>query len=289
MTKVDFLFCGRKGFDTLQHHVKLHGSLSVNQVVTYADKAVLNDPFDEVVQFCKQHSIQVVDKKSYTESEYYRIVIGWQRMLATDGKTIVLHDSLLPKYRGFAPLVNSLCNGENEIGVTAILASDKYDEGPVIVQKHKTISYPITILQAIEIITPLYFEICDHVFEAISKGHIYSSPQNHKAATYSLWRDEKDYLIDWSQPAEVIRRFIDAVGFPYQGAATTCNGEKVFILSAEEVDDVVIEKRTPGKIIFLQEGHPVIVCGKGLLLIRIAYDVNHDSIIPIKKFRSRFQ
>jgi methionyl-tRNA formyltransferase len=290
MIKIDFLICGKRAFDTLQYHVRNHGAVTVNQVVSYADKSVMNDPFAEVVSYCKNHGLAFVKPTEYKPTaNIYRVVIGWQKMLAVDNNTIVFHDSLLPKYRGFSPLVNSLCNGESEIGVSAFFATENYDEGPVIVQKKCPVSYPITIYDAMDMITPLYFDVCDYVFDAISKNQFYTTSQNNNDATYSLWRDERDYQIDWSQSAEAICRFVDAVGYPYHGATSVCNGDKIIIQSVQQEEDVVIENRTPGKVIFVKEGKPVIVCGTGLLMIRVAHNEEHESIIPFNKFRSRFQ
>ncbi|GJM73208.1 hypothetical protein HMSSN036_54240 [Paenibacillus macerans] len=65
------------------------------------------------------------------------------------------------------------------------------------------------------------FLLVDKIASDILQGKkIIGFPQNEKEASYSLWRDEEDYLIDWSMDSEYVHRFIDATGFPYKGAAT---------------------------------------------------------------------
>ena len=86
----------------------------------------------------------------------YQLAIGWRWLISGTENLIVLHDSLLPKYRGFAPLVNSLINGEQEIGVTAIWAGPEFDAGEIIFQEKAGICYPIKIQEAIEIVSGLY-------------------------------------------------------------------------------------------------------------------------------------
>ena len=132
---------------------------------------------------------------------------------------IVFHDSLLPRYRGFNPLVSCLINGERHIGVTALLASSEYDRGNIISRSYTEINYPIKIQNAIELILRNYRELALTVSEMIERREVITGqPQNEQEASFSLWRDEEDYRIDWSQPAEDIKRFIDAVGYPYKGA-----------------------------------------------------------------------
>ena len=79
--------------------------------------------------------------------------------------------------------------------------------------------------------------------------------QDEKEATYSIWRDEDDYKIDWSKSSDEIKRLIDAIGYPYSGAITSnSKGERIRILDAEIIDDVFCEVRHPGKVIFINKG-----------------------------------
>ena len=107
--------------------------------------------------------------------------------------------------------------------------------------------------------------------------------------TYSLWRDEDDYRVDWYKSAEDIDRFIDAVGYPYSGAFSLIHEQKVRIIDADPIEDVQVENRIPGKVIFIENGKPVIVCGKGLLRVNeLVDDKTKQSILASLKFRTRF-
>jgi methionyl-tRNA formyltransferase len=117
-----------------------------------------------------------------------------------------------------------------------------------------------------------------------------SQPQDETAATYSLWRDEDDYRIDWSRDAASIRRFIDALGYPYKGASSELDGVLVRILDAVPEPEVQIEQRVPGKVIFVRDQQPVVVCGSGLLrLLDVRDETGAESLLPLRKFRSRFR
>ena len=105
-------------------------------------------------------------------------------MFKGNKRTIVLHDSLLPKYRGFSPLVNSLINGERELGVTAFIATTGYDEGPVLAQEKIMIDYPLTILEAMEKITPLYYKIITLLYKKIVENNLVAAEQDHYLASW---------------------------------------------------------------------------------------------------------
>jgi methionyl-tRNA formyltransferase len=127
------------------------------------------------------------------------------------------------------------------------------------------------------------------VLEFIYNKTLVAIPQNEALATYSLWRDEEDYSIDWATDSNRIKRFIDATGFPYKAAKTTCEGITLRIIEAEEFPDLQIVNRTPGKILFLTAAGPVIVCGKGLLLIKEAIaDPSNEKYI-FRKLRIRLK
>jgi methionyl-tRNA formyltransferase len=197
---------------------------------------------------------------------------------------------LLPRYRGFAPLVSALINGDKELGVTALYANEKFDRGDIIAQKCIEISYPMRISEAITVISDLYVDIVLDIVSNILRGNsILGTKQDESKATYSLWRDDDDYAIDWGLDSARIERFINATGYPYKGAMSMIKGKLARIIEVEQTDDVIIENRTSGKIIFSDNGFPVVVCGKGLLKIKKMIWEDGTDALPLKKFRSRFQ
>jgi methionyl-tRNA formyltransferase len=120
-------------------------------------------------------------------------------------------------------------------------------------------------------------------------GNLTAQPQNESDATYSLWRDEEDYLVNWNQSSETILRTINALGYPYKGAATVIEGQLVRIFEAELVTDVTIENRVAGKVLFKSGNAYTIVCGTGLIKINQFYD-NEGSVIEFNnKFRLRLK
>jgi len=288
---VGFFLIGKKGLYVLGKFIDALSASKIAYVVSARDLNIENDFYLEIRSLCSKNNIAFYDRgEVFSHDADYAFAIGWKWIL-NEKNLIVLHDSLLPKYRGFAPLVSMLINGEERIGVTALKASSEYDKGDIIRQQSVKISYPLKIKDAIEIILPLYsnlvIEISNHILSGIN---LPLKVQNEEEASYSLWRNFYDYRINWNHTSEKIERFIDAVGSPYSGAHTYLNNKEVIILEAVSVDDVAVEDREAhiGKVIFLTKGLPTVVCGKGLLKVTSIVDKSGNELTNRISFRSRF-
>lgn len=282
---------GEKGLKVLMKILQYRSIIA--QVICARDKNVQNDYYEDIKQLCADNDIMFRDRVENVSIESnYSFAIGWRWIINTGkgNKLIVLHDSLLPKYRGFAPLVNMLIKHESRIGVTALFASRDFDKGDIIAQKSIDVHYPIRIHNAIELVSELYGDLVWDIISKIDRGcEISAKPQNEMDATYSLWRNEDDYEIDWRKDSVYIQQFIYSLGFPFRGAYSSCDGEKFRFYDCEIVDDVVIENRCPGKVLFIKDGCPVVVCGEGLLRITQMETDNGVACLPLKKFRMWFK
>lgn len=290
---ITLFLMSKKGLSVLKALINSSYTDMIEAVVVGADKNVIKDYSEDITKLCKKENIRFYNRKDdFKVQSQYSIAVSWRWLikLPEPNKIIVLHDSLLPKYRGFAPLVNALKHEEKHIGVTALFASEEYDRGEVINQQKVSISYPITIKEAITKVSTLYEGLVLEIFKTIKDNNVIkSTPQDETKATYSLWLDDEDYKIDWSKEASYLERFVNATGYPYNGAQTFINGKSITLTSVREVQDVKIENRDIGKTIFLKDGKPVVVCGKGLLLIESAnYNETGESILPLSTFRNRF-
>jgi methionyl-tRNA formyltransferase len=280
-----------KGYKVLNSIISKQRANKISHVISSRDKNVQKDYFEEIAELCAANGIPFHERSDNLQlSSEYTIAISWRWIIPVQQNLIILHDSLLPRYRGFAPLVSYLINGEKEIGVTALFAQEEYDTGDIICQKSVTISYPIKIKEAIAKIADVYVEVLDEVMDRIiNDKNLAAIPQNDSGASYCLWLEENDYRINWEKSAGEIKRFIDAVGFPFKGASASISGKLVRILHAGIMDDVRIENRVPGKVIFIRNNKPVVVCGKGLLLIEeMIWDSEQTNALPLKHLRTRF-
>jgi methionyl-tRNA formyltransferase len=280
-----------RGLDTLRALESEYPS-TVATVVSARDTHVRRDYFDDIASFCRDHDIDFHERKQHTETTTpYAMAVSWRWLITPKpAGLIVLHDSLLPRYRGFSPLVTALIKGDSRIGVTAVWASERYDAGEIIAQTSTAVTYPLRIQQAIESTSLLYQQIALSIVRSLAGGRpLPGIPQDDAAATYSLWRDDDDYQIDWTRSAEEIRRFVDAVGTPYLGAATRYKATRARVLDVELRKDLSIENRTPGKVIAIEQGRPIVVCGTGLLKINdLVEDHSRAPLLPLANFRVRF-
>lgn len=293
--KIVLYILGRKGHAVLEALVEDFGSESIACVICTRDRSIDDDWYEQNFALCKMNCISFIDREIHDglieEDPDVAIAVGWRWMIKSEENLVVLHDSLLPGYRGFSPLVNMLIDGRREIGVTAILASDKYDRGPIVAQESIDIEYPKKVSEAIEDIIPIYSSLAVRICRSISNSQeICAVPQNENEATYSVWRDESDYFINWSSSADEVRRFVDALGQPFPGARTTLNEENVRVLEVENTSDVEVENRKAhiGKVLFFEAGFPVVVCGSGLVIVKKIISSNGIDDIKSIPLRSRF-
>ena len=291
MNKISFLIMGQKGYEVLNFMIQNHKDL-IGTVVSAEDKSIQEDHYDSIKQLCIDNDILFFNRKQqYTIDTKYAFAVAWRWLLfLQDVKVIIFHDSLLPKYRGFNPLVSCLLNEETTIGATALFASEKFDCGDIIDQKSIEVKYPIKLQKAIDKIAQCYVQLVSNIVNNIQNNKpIKGIPQNDEDATYSVWRDSEDYRIDWSKSSSYIKRFVDSLGFPYNNASSLVNNRLARLPEVEIVKDQKIENRTPGKVLYKEGIFPIVICGTGLIKVTSLLDnETKEELLPLRKFRTRF-
>lgn len=206
-------------------------------------------------------------------------VVGWRYKISKEQYSIpqkgciVFHDSLLPKYRGFAPMNWAIINGEKATGATMFYIDDEIDNGDIIAQKRVDISIMDTA-NILEVkVTNLYAELLEENLPLIASGKVKRIPQDHSQATYTCKRIPEDGLIDWSKSAQQIYNLVRGLTAPYPGAYTfikvDSQVEKIYVWSATLVE----EKKNyvgcvPGRVIEILEGEGVkVLTGDGVLVL----------------------
>ena len=163
--------------------------------------------------------------------------------------TFVFHDSLLPKYRGFAPTVWSIVNGESSTGVTLMEIAEEVDAGDVVDQLKVPIGETDTIADVLENVTSAYLVTLERNIFGILDGSYNPVSQDHSLATYTVKRTEVDYRINWTKPARVIYDLIRGCTVPYPGAFTTVEGVKYRLWEANLYDTRTFETHSPGRFV----------------------------------------
>lgn len=290
MQKIGLLLLGKKGLISLKALKKYDLLEKVEFAVIGKDTSVQNDYSNDILKFCESNGIRGFSRKQFSDIKLscdFLVAIGWRWFVNTDQYNLItIHDSLLPKYRGFNPLVTALIEGDTKVGATAILANEKIDAGDIIARESVEVEYPITIGETIDMIAQIYGKIIVKIFQS---DNLNPEPQNHSDATYSIWRNEDDYRIDWTWDSDRIVRFIDAVGFPYLGALSTYQGNEIRIIEGSIEKDLHIVNRTPGKLFKIEKNTPSVVCGKGIVQIKKAVFENNAEEVTFDKLRVRLQ
>lgn len=161
------------------------------------------------------------------------ITVGYRYLLDQEMLRIPLlgwfniHSSLLPAYKGFAPLNWAILNGERELGVTMHRIDETVDGGAVIFQEAFTLGEEQDVGDALAICEPIYGRFVRQLVSILTEAPL-PRPGGR------LWprRSDADGEIDWEQPPEQILNLVRASAPPYPGAWTRVGGRKFRILKA---------------------------------------------------------
>ncbi|MFB7877925.1 methionyl-tRNA formyltransferase [Nocardia sp. NPDC056064] len=197
--------------------------------------------------------------------------------------TLNLHDSLLPKFTGFSPVLWALISGESEFGLTVHRMDEQLDTGDILVQHRLPIGPTATgtelVLAGMELIPGAVAE----GLAALESGTAQWRPQDKAERTYFHKRSDRDSRIDWTWDAIDLERFVRALSEPYPRAYSFYRGERVEVLAAKVSD--ARYGGTNGRVIVQEDGgavvsgpNPVRGQNRGLVITRVrtADGVEHD-------------
>ena len=144
-----------------------------------------------------------------------------------------IHASLLPKWRGAAPIQRSIMNHDTETGISIMKINENLDEGPVCNQYSINISEKMNSEELSEKLSLIASEKILDILDNIFEGGIEFKDQDHSKATYAKKIQKIEGKLDWNENAEKIIGKINGL-YPYPGAFFLFNGERYKILKAEK-------------------------------------------------------
>lgn len=176
--------------------------------------------------------------------------------------TVNVHASLLPLYRGAAPVQWAIVNGEHETGVTTMLIDEGLDTGPTLLAR----STPIGAEETAALLEPrlavLGAELLLETLAGLGAGTLRPTAQDHARATLAPLIRKEDGRIDWSMPAEAVARRVR--GFhPWPGTFTTWQGQPLKVLRARAEGEGT---EAPGQIAVVDRQGLLVGCGQGTRL-----------------------
>lgn len=185
-------------------------------------ESVKSPEFAEQIAALQPDVIAVIAFKILPPSVYSQAKLG----------AFNIHGSLLPKYRGAAPIQWAIINGEKVSGVTSFLLQEKVDTGAILKTREVEISDGMTAGELYFALMPLAAELAVETCGLLLKGEAVPQPQNDEEATPAPKLFRENCKIDWKQKAEVVRNFIHGVS-PVPGAWTEFEGKRMKILKAD--------------------------------------------------------
>jgi methionyl-tRNA formyltransferase len=177
---------------------------------------------------------------------------------------INVHASLLPRYRGAAPIAAAILAGEAETGVTIMRMDEGIDTGDILALRALPIAPADTTATLTVRLARLGAELLIETLPGWLRGEIAPQPQDEALASYAPQIDKEDGRINWDRPAAQIVRLIRAYD-PWPGAYTIYNGALLKILRARALPDWR-GSSPPGQVVRLRESVAV-ATGQGILLL----------------------
>ena len=243
--KLLFFGFSMTGAAVLEELIKM--GANIIGVYTYEDNPKENW-FPSVKLLAQKHSIPTYTPEKLTQSDveniktlnpdiilsvYYRSLISDDILKLAPLGAFNMHGSLLPKYRGRAPINWVLVKGEKETGATLHYMVAKADAGDIVGQKVVPIDNEDTALILTKKVTAAACDIIREVFPLIEKKQQKPRKQDMSVSTYFGRRTPADGLINWQDNAQNIYNLIRAVTKPFPGAFFEENGKKIIIWRAK--------------------------------------------------------
>ena len=240
--KIVYLGSGQFGIESLNALASSDHSLQfiVTQPPRAAGRGQKPKP-TPVTNWAKTHSIPFVETDNVNKAEEIAkivsyepdltLVIAFGQKIGTElinlppKGAINIHASLLPKYRGAAPINWAIINGETETGISIIALAEKMDAGSICAQTKTEIGPDETAGQLHDRLAQIAAPLLLKALDQIADGTVVYAEQDHSRATPAPKLQKKDGFLDFTEPAEILRRKI--LGFwPWPGASASYLSKK---------------------------------------------------------------
>jgi len=211
-------------------------------------------------------------------SFYYRRMLKAPLLALPPMGALNMHGSLLPLFRGRAPVNWAVLMGSRETGATLHYMTGKPDEGDIVAQTAVPILADDTAREVFDKVTVAAELTLDGALPALLAGVAKRKPQDPKRASYHGGRRPEDGIIDWSRDATAIHDLVRAVAPPYPGAFTVVGGVPTRVLRTRVADPDTPPTLTP--TLGVQRGRLLAHCGGGGTLRVFALEVDGTPVTP---------
>ncbi|HGK4672426.1 TPA: bifunctional UDP-4-amino-4-deoxy-L-arabinose formyltransferase/UDP-glucuronic acid oxidase ArnA [Kluyvera georgiana] len=264
----------------------LDAGYDIEAIFTHPDNAGENNFFGSVARLAAEQGITVyapedvnhplwVDRIRAMAPEvifsfYYRNLLSDEILNLAPKGAFNLHGSLLPKYRGRAPLNWVLVNGEKETGVTLHRMTHRADAGDIVAQQSVAIADSDVALTLHRKLCAASQTLLGDALAKIRSGQVDARAQDDSQATYVGRRTPEDGRLEWEKPAQTLHNLVRAVSDPWPGAFGFVGTNKFIVWKSRVRTDMPAAK--PGTV--LSVSPLVIACGEGALEIVTGQSAN---------------
>ena len=223
----------------------LNAGIAVDLVVTHQDDPNENVWFGSVAKLCEEKHIPYITPNAnqlldlvpqlqklapdYLFSFYYRHMIPVEVLSCAKIAALNMHGSLLPKFRGRAPVNWAILHGETETGATLHIMESKPDAGDIVGQAAVAIGPNETATEVFGKVSQAAIAVMNQVLPQLVQGHIPRKPNNLAQGSYFGGRKPADGQILWHQTAQQVHNLVRAVAPPYPGAFTDWQGQRMIV------------------------------------------------------------
>lgn len=242
----------------------LNAGIQIDLVVTHQDDPHENVWFESVAKLCGDQKIPYITPNAnqlmdlvpqiqtlapdYLFSFYYRQMIPAELLACAKLGALNMHGSLLPKFRGRAPVNWAILHGETETGATLHIMESKPDAGDIVGQLAVPIGPNETATEVFAKVSQAAVNVLNQVLPELVQGHIPRKPNQLAQGSYFGGRKPADGLILWHQTAQQVHNLVRAVAPPYPGAFTDWQGQRRIVsrTSLEGPFPGQLDLQTPG-------------------------------------------
>lgn len=277
-----------------------HG-VRVLVVVTHEDTPGETIWFDSVARTAARYDIPVLTPPDpnmpdlleriralapdYLFSFYYRSMLDPALLGLARRGAFNMHGSLLPRYRGRAPVNWAILHGERETGATLHEMVAKPDAGRLVDQQAVPILPNDTAREVFDKVTVAAEIVLDRCLPALLSGSARLTPQDLAAGSYFAGRRPEDGRIDWTRNARDIHNLVRAVAPPYPGAFCALGSAELRVLRTLDLGEV--DARTGNATLHVRDGRVYLRCADGGLLRVLSAELG-GAPLTCENFRTRF-
>ncbi|HEY7544424.1 MAG TPA: methionyl-tRNA formyltransferase [Blastocatellia bacterium] len=200
----------------------LHHGITVHQPAKIKTNEEVRQVFEQIAP------------RACVVTAYGRILPEWMLAIPELG-CINVHASLLPRYRGAAPINWAIARGEQETGITIMQMDKGMDTGPILAMRTITIGEHETAPELSTRLSQIGAELLSETLPLVERGEIAPRAQNNEEATYAPMLKREDGLIDWRMTAREIARRVRAFQ-PWPATYTFFRGGRLILWKAREID-----------------------------------------------------